>query len=220
MGFIADVRLGHDELPLVPTMKRQPDVTLRREYESATDGSRVLFVSAFGDGYASLEETLADDPTVSEPTCVATFGHRAIYRLAVETGLAILPDWCAEHGLYVFTVTSDRTGWVARIHLPDRDALAAIRRRYRERGVSFRVDRLHDSSAADDGTYFLTDHQRDLLLMAYEAGYFDIPRRVTQDELAERLEVSDSAVSQQLRRAISTLIAATLENGRPVDDPV
>ncbi len=76
------------------------------------------------------------------------------------------------------------------------------------------MTKLCESGATDEGTYFLTDNQREILLLAYEAGYFDVPRDITQDDLAERLDVTDSAVSQQLRRAISMLIAATLENDR------
>ncbi|MEY7851011.1 helix-turn-helix domain-containing protein [Natrarchaeobius sp. A-rgal3] len=217
MGFIAEVRLAHDELVLVPTMKRQPDVALRHEYETVCDGNRVQFVSAFGDPDGRLEETMRDDPTVSDPTRVVAFGQREIYRFTVETGLEVVPGRCVEYGLFVFAVTSDRSGWTVRVHLPDRDALTAIRRWYRDRDVSFRVMQLCESAAPDDGTYFLTDNQREILLLAYEGGYFDVPRGTTQDDLAEHLDVTDSAVSQQLRRAISRLIAATLEKDRTVD---
>ena len=223
MGFIAEVRLVHDDLPLVPTMKDHPAVSLRHEYETLCDGRRVLFVSAFGgedDEAERLEETMRDDPTVSNPTRLAAFGQRTIYRVTVETDLELVPGRCAEHGLFVFTITSDRRGWTARVHLPDRDALSAIRRWYRDRGISFRVTQLCDSAVSDDGTYFLTEDQCEILLLAYEAGYFDVPRGITQDGLAERLGVTDSAVSQQLRRAISTLIAATLENDRTADNIV
>ncbi|RKD89152.1 helix-turn-helix domain-containing protein [Halopiger aswanensis] len=217
MGFIAEVRLVHDELPLVPTIQNHPDASLRHEYEAAGDGRRIQFVSAFGDAGARLVEAMRDDPTVSNPTRIAAFGQRTIYRLTVETDLEIIPYRCAEDDLFIFAVTSDGRGWTARIHLPDRDALAAIRRWYRDRGVSFRVTQLYDSAVSDDGTYFLTEEQREILLLAYESGYFDVPRGITQDDLAEQLDVTDSAVSQKLRRAIATLIAATVETDRTAD---
>ncbi|OVE84051.1 helix-turn-helix domain-containing protein [Natronolimnobius baerhuensis] len=214
MGFIADVRLTHDELPLVPTMKRQPDLTLRREYETTSNGTQMQFVSVFGDETDALEEVLADDATISAATKVATFGQRSIYRLTIDTHLEIVPGQCSECGIFVFTATSTNAAWSVRLYLPDRESLAAIRHWYRDHGVSFRVTKLCESGATDEGTYFLTDNQREILLLAYEAGYFDVPRDITQDDLAERLDVTDSAVSQQLRRAISMLIAATLENDR------
>ncbi|AGB32837.1 Bacterio-opsin activator HTH domain protein [Natrinema pellirubrum DSM 15624] len=215
MGVIAEVHLVHDDLPLVPTIERCSGVPIRYEYETTVDERRLQFVSAFSDEHAPLEEAMAADPTVSNPTRVAAFDNRAIYRVAVDTDLEIVPDRCAAAGLFVFTIASDEGGWVTRVSLPDRDALSAFRAHCRDRGISFRVNQLYDSSVSDDRTYFLTDRQYEILMMAYYDDYFEVPRGVTQDDLAERLGVSDSAVSQRLRRAISTLIGATIENGRP-----
>lgn len=219
MGFIADVHLAHDELALVPTMDRHPETTFRYEYEAAVDGRRLQFVSVFGEEYDALEESMAADPTVSNPERFASFDNRAIYRMEVETDREIVPDRCARFGVFVFAVTSAERGWVARVYLSDRDALAAFRTYARDRDISFRVTQLYDSSVSDQGTYFLTEQQYEILMMAYYAGYFDIPREITQDDLAERLDVTDSAVSQRLRRAISDLIAATIEHDRtPLDE--
>ncbi|AFO58941.1 MULTISPECIES: helix-turn-helix domain-containing protein [unclassified Natrinema] len=217
MGFIAAVHLVHDELPLVPTIARCADATLRYEYGATTKKHCFRFVSAFGDERAALESAMAADPTVSNPTRVATFENRAVYRVAVDSDLEIVPDRCIEDGLFVFTVTSDDGGWLARVHLPDRGALAAFRTHCRDRGISFRVTQLYDSSATDDRTYSLTERQHEILTMAYYAGYFEVPRRATQDDLAARLGISDSAVSQRIRRAVSELIATTLENDRTPD---
>lgn len=214
MGFIAEVHLVHDDFVLAPTIARYPDVTVRYEYDATTTDRTLQFVSVFSDEYAPIEGAMEADHTVSNPTRVATFENRAIYRVAVESDVEIVPDQCAEDGLFVFTITSAERGWVARVHLPDRDALTAFRAWSRDRGVSFRVKQLYDLSVSDNGTYFLTEQQHEILLMAYYAGYYDIPRGITQDGLAERLDISDSAVSQRLRRAVSELIAATLENDR------
>lgn len=217
MGFIAEVHLVHDELPFMPTIERCSDVTFRYEYETKTDGRRLQFVSALGGEDGTLEEAMEADPTISDPTRIATFENRVIYRVVVDTDLEIVPDRCVETGLFIFTITSADWGWIARVYLPDRDVLSAFRAHCRNRGVSFRVNQLYDSSVTDDRTYFLTAQQREILTMAYYAGYFEVPRTATQDDLAERLGISDSAVSQRIRRAISELIAATLENDQSVD---
>ncbi|HET7322915.1 MAG TPA: helix-turn-helix domain-containing protein, partial [Halococcus sp.] len=78
-------------------------------------------------------------------------------------------------------------------------------------GVGVQLDRVHNPIEAASRTRFgLTDDQEQTLVTAFEAGYFDIPRGTTIQELGEELEVSDSAISQRLRRANSSLIAATL----------
>jgi cytidyltransferase-like protein len=59
-------------------------------------------------------------------------------------------------------------------------------------------------------TVGLTNDQEQTLTTAYERGYFAIPRGTTIQELGEALDISDSAVSQRLRRGEESLIAATL----------
>ncbi|QFU83061.1 helix-turn-helix domain-containing protein [Natronorubrum aibiense] len=214
MGFIAEIHLSHDDLALIPTIRRSPDITLRYEYTTPTDERSRQFVSAFGGDYTALEEAMAADHTISDPTRVATFENRSIYRVTVETALEVIPEHCIERDLFVFSVTSNGKGWVARVHLPNRDALAAFRECCQEERISFHVTQLYDSSVSDQRTYVLSEQQYEILSLAYYAGYFDVPRECTQDDLAEQFEISDSAVSQRLRRAISELIAGTIENDR------
>lgn len=214
MGFIAELHLVHDDLPLAPTIKRHPETTLRSEYVTSSPERTYQFVSVYGSEYGSIEDAMADDHTVSSPVRVATFDSRAIYRVTRETDLDVVPDRCAADGVFAFTVTSADQGWTARVHLPDRSSLTAFRSWCRDRNVSFHVTQLQDSANTDDKRYALTENQREILLMAYYAGYFDIPRTATQDDLAKRLEISDSAVSQRIRRAVSELIGATIVNDR------
>ncbi|WIV67434.1 helix-turn-helix domain-containing protein [Natrialbaceae archaeon AArc-T1-2] len=216
MGFTAEVRVAHDGLPLIPTIERHPGVTLRYEYTVRTDET-TGFVSVFSDEYTAFAETMESDPTVSDPTRVASFENRAIYRVTVDTDREIVPPHCLEHGLFVFTITSGDGCWIVRVLLPDRATLTAFRDYCRGQGVSFRMCQLYDSAVSDDSAYFLTDRQHEILSMAYYGGYFDIPRSITQDDLAEQLGISDSAVSQRLRRAVKELIAAMVENDRTAD---
>ncbi|MFP8953672.1 helix-turn-helix domain-containing protein [Natrialbaceae archaeon A-arb3/5] len=213
MGFIAEIRVVHDELPLASTIAAHPAITIRYEYTVRTERP-IAFVSAFGDEHRALGGAMVADPTVSAPERVATFENRTIYRVTLETDREIVPGCCGELGLFVFTITSGERGWIVRTHVPDRDTLTAFREYCRDRGISFRVSQLYDSSASDDGTYFLTERQHEILVMAYYGGYYDIPRVITQDDLAERLDISDSAVSQRLRRAVAELIEATLDSDR------
>ncbi len=217
MGFVAEVQLVSEDLALVPTIEAGPDVTIRYEYET-DGGERLLFVSVFGDEWSAVESAMAADHTVSDPTRVATFANRVVYRVVVDTDLELVPQCCSERGLFVLERTSDGRGWLARIHVPTRDVLSSFRTYCREHGISFRVTQLRESTATDDDTYILTERQRKILSMAYYAGYYDIPRRVSQGDLAEQLDVSTSAVSQRLRRAVSSLIATTLEHDHTRSD--
>lgn len=52
----------------------------------------------------------------------------------------------------------------------------------------------------------LTDKQRQTLEMALETGYYEQPRRADLADLADRIGVSKSAVSQRLRTAEAKLV--------------
>lgn len=52
----------------------------------------------------------------------------------------------------------------------------------------------------------LTVQQREALEHAHRSGYFRVPREVTLDELAQQFEISDSAMSQRIRRGLGTVL--------------
>lgn len=55
----------------------------------------------------------------------------------------------------------------------------------------------------------LTTRQRTLLVQALAAGYFDVPRRISLTDLAEKLHRSKSTLSQVLRRVQQRLAEAS-----------
>jgi predicted DNA binding protein len=56
----------------------------------------------------------------------------------------------------------------------------------------------------------LTDSQREALLVAFEAGYFEEPRNATLGEVAADLDISQPAASGLLRRGIKRLIVSSM----------
>lgn len=58
----------------------------------------------------------------------------------------------------------------------------------------------------------LTDRQREVLQLAHDRGYYEWPRRITQEELAEELDLSAATVTQHLRSAEQKLITMIFEN--------
>jgi len=63
----------------------------------------------------------------------------------------------------------------------------------------------------------LTDRQREVLLTAVEAGYYEWPREVSGEELAERLDLSGATLHEHLRRAESALVTTLF--ARSAHDP-
>lgn len=111
----------------------------------------------------------------------------------------------------VRAVAADGT-WSLSLRFPTHDRLARWYHRCRERGVSVGVERVREAtgSGSEEGRTALTDRQQEALCVALDEGYFDVPRGVTLGELAERLDVSDTAASQRIRRGVRGLLAEAL----------
>jgi predicted DNA binding protein len=68
--------------------------------------------------------------------------------------------------------------------------------------IRYRVVLLADASFSPISPFSqLTEKQQEVLLAAYKWGYYDIPRKITSEEIAKRLKVADSTVVEHLRKA-------------------
>lgn len=71
----------------------------------------------------------------------------------------------------------------------------------------------------------LSDEQQKMIQTAYEAGYFDVPRRIQLSDLAEKVSKSQGALSEMLRRAQRHIVGSYLDDqeereGEEPDQPV
>lgn len=112
--------------------------------------------------------------------------------------------------------------WMVQLRFADRNNLSTFYRRCAQRDIS--ID-LRCFSSPDDvkgqGVHpDFSNAQYETLRVAIERGYLAIPRKITLQELAAELGVSDTAASQRLRRGLTTLLTATLPfSGRFEESP-
>lgn len=196
-----------------------PEMTLTVEAEQAVyggDGSashpiRLLFW-ATGEDYDAFEATLEADPTVTDPKLLADTGSSRLYRVVyTEAGRSMTAhaQW-VELDANLLDARTTESGWTVRMRFPDREAVAAFKSWFDERDLPFDVKRIFTAEPpSETGLFGLTEKQRETLLTAWESGYFDVPKRADLDDLSRKLGVSDTAVSQRLRRGTGRLI----ENG-------
>lgn len=64
---------------------------------------------------------------------------------------------------------------------------------------------------AGDPLADLTDRQRDILLYAFEAGYFERPRGISATDLADRFDVARATLTQHLRSGERKVLGTVLE---------
>lgn len=202
---------------LMETIRGGPESTIETAwYPLVTSDRRVGFYDVTvsnGAGFDGFESVLATDETVVDSGPVAAVDPGRIYRMEVSSDALLVMPELVERGGGLLGARSTDDGWLVRVQLPDRRTFIAFRRSCVERGIDFRTERLHSADQLTTAESGLTDPQRRLLLTAYEAGYFEEPRAITLEGLADRLDISSTAAGGRLRRAMARLVEAQL----PVD---
>ncbi|ERG88722.1 MAG: putative DNA binding protein [halophilic archaeon J07HX5] len=96
------------------------------------------------------------------------------------------------------------------VSVPSRTVLRKLVAAVRENGAAVTVEWLvtsaGESSLTEIDVSAITAKQRRALEAAIEAGYYETPRTASLGDVADRLSVSTSAVSQRLNAAETTLV--------------
>jgi len=80
-----------------------------------------------------------------------------------------------------------------------------------EMGTHYRIVSLMDAKFSPTSPVSrLTDKQREALILAFRLGYFDTPRKINSEQLAEKLGIVHSTLAVHLRRAERRLLSETL----------
>lgn len=210
MTVIAEYRLPPDELAVGRAVSDGVTVELERVVENSPAAVGHFWFS--GADPDRVERTLAGDPVVDGASvtddAVEADRYRGVCRLDEEALLYRLID----SGGDVLEGTGDGDGWDLLVSFPDVDRLSDFQGAVADAHTSDLVS-VYDPQEADVPDTDLTERQRETLATAYREGYFDIPRKVTLVDLAARLDVSDQAVSERLRRGEAKLVQEYLYDG-------
>ncbi len=78
-------------------------------------------------------------------------------------------------------------------------------------GIRHRVISLTEADFSPDSPLSkLTEKQREVLIAAYKLGYYDLPRRINSEKLAEKLKIGSSTLGEHLRKAERRLLVHIL----------
>lgn len=213
MSLIAEFSLQSSDLMLATTLDAAPGMTVEIEQQMATrsDAPVVLFW-AFGGDFDRLEDGLERDGTVRCSTVIEELGEKSLYRARLESDelVAIYPYY-QRLGAAPLAATGTHEGWQRRVRFPDRESVIEMRQFCADSDVEFRLHRLYTPGDAElEDEFGLSPEQREALTVAQRAGYFDVPRAVSLDELGEQLDISGQSASERLRRGVSKLVTNTL----------
>jgi len=158
----------------------------------------------------TIEDALAADPSVDEVTRLSTFDDEYLYEMEWIDHVRLLLHMLTNGEATILDAYGRDGRWELRVLYPNRDHFSTTHEFAEDHGMTFDVESIRKMDGEPAGRFGLTDDQYEALVAAADAGYYEVPREVTLEELADELDVSHQALSEQLRRGTGALLEDTL----------
>lgn len=210
MSLFVELTLYHPHLVLAPTIESCPETTVSVEFQPVTDAIHPKMIFSIRNPQPeNIEDALDRDLTVEDWRAIDAFDGSQYYRVDVSDEAKLVTPGLIERGVRFLSAETDGSGWRLTAAVRDQEALNDFQTHLRENDVNYRLVRLHQAEETA-ASASLTDSQRETLIEAYRAGYFEVPRRGSLQDVADALGISQSAVSQRLRRAWARIVESEL----------
>lgn len=215
MWTLATISTPTDEMPLTETLDRFPECEFRVDqsaFETSNSHLSIWFRNVDAD---ELTAALDDDPSVDDYSQVASEGEEMLYNLELDNELIVPMEILQEQEASVEKAHGRGSRWVMEVRFPGREELSNVSDSFEDYDITVDYHSIK-SEVGGMGPDGLTENQREVLQLAVEEGYYEIPREATLKELAEIRGVSHQSLSEMLRRAQEELATSRVTSeGRP-----
>jgi len=206
---ITDVRIPAGQFPLGRILQAYPDIEIELERIVPTRSEIIPLFWVETSSEKAVEETLKGDPLVEEVSQLTRTPDRILYAVNWSPEINALVRAIVDLGVDVLTAEGTANFWEFRLQFQDREQLSRFRRVCQDENIDLELLRLFNPMMPpEEGP--LTPEQTDALATAYENGYWDVPRQISQTELAELVGISSNAMSQRLRRGVKVAVGDML----------
>ena len=160
-----------------------------------------------------VSAALEADPSVELIASLATLDDdRWLYRLAFGEELSRFEQLVSTGDGAIVSASGQDGSWSLELLFHDHESVSVVHERLAEDDFEATVRRVTSPNGRPSDRTPLTETQYETIVAAHEHGFFDVPRNVTLQELAEELDVSHQALSERLRRSHAALVSAELSN--------
>lgn len=212
MSTIVEATVPAEQFALPDALTALPDVEFRAVRLVASEPGRVVpFLWATRDDLSGLVDAIRDDPSVASADVFAEYDAECLLRIDWRSHARVLTSVLREEGAMILDVHGFDGEWHLQVLFPDHDSVSTTETFFGDFGIETAIESVEKlSETTKYGDLGLPERQFETIVCAYECGYYDVPRRVTQEELAERFDISHQALSERLRRAHETVVSNAL----------
>ena len=218
MATIIEFELPTDEFALHKTLTACPDAVFEVERVVATNSDQVTpYVWVQATDFEALERAFETDPTVEAVTRLSETDEDRSYRMEWTGPIDLILHILTEQEGTITHAEGHSDCWQLTVLFPEHGALSRAHNYASENGFSLDVRAIYEMDGARRTQFDLTSSQHESLVTGFEAGYFEVPRRLSLSDLAAQEGISHQALSERLRRGTNSLIERTLTTGKEDD---
>lgn len=210
MTVILEFTIENEQFSLGQVLSGPPPMSIELERIVPTESSLMPFLWATGGDFERFEQKVADHRYVDDFAAIDKIGDSTLYR----------GEWHGNDDLVRGITEADGTileahsngNWEFRIRFIDHDALSQFHNFCTENEISIHIVRTYTLTKRTESVkqFDLSKEQREALVLGLREGYFDTPSETTLDELAEKLDISQQAVSDRIRRGTRQVLGEVL----------
>ena len=208
VATVFEVEVPASTLALAETFERAPEAEFRMERTVVGACDRTMpFVWVSGVESDRIADLLAADSSVATAEKLGEDEDAALFEICFDGGICEFTEAVYERDGVVVRADAIEAVWTLQLRFTDRSDVGEVFDDEFCRKYEATVTRLYGSSDSPTVRTGVTDKQRQALRLAYDEGYYDVPRTVDLREVGDRLDISRQAVSERLRRAHEVLVA-------------
>ena len=210
MTYVAEFTVPPESFPFGKTLVSMPDIEMEVDQIVPTDESALPFFWVRGCDPEAFLAAAEAEPDVEDTRELETVGETALFRAKWNPSAGVI-EGLQELDATIVESVGTAESWRFEVRTADRPAFSQFRDVFESEGIEIDLARIYDLEDVVDGQRdALTDDQRETLLAAYHAGYYETPRETTQAELGEHFGITSRAVSDRMRRGVRNLVRDTL----------
>lgn len=212
MSVIGEITVPTSEVAMHETLSTTPEMTVEIERVVAhQSGTLTPYFWIRGGNLERFDEAIESDPSVSDPTRLDELEAGTLYRATWPPDVESVGHAYLQTGATILEATGRNKQWTFRLRFDTHDDFSAFAEYCEDQDIQFAVDRIYNPTAPKGGgQHGVTPKQREALVAALEAGYYEIPQQATMSAVADRLDISQQALSKRLRRGHGNLVSNVL----------
>ena len=205
MTVIADITVPAEDFELGRVLGDFPDVEVELERLVPLQEGIIPLFWISGTDVAEIEAALRENRHTRSVTQLTTADDDTLFEVRwtdqINGVVAALIDTRAK----ILEATGEAETWDFRLRFETREELSDLNVALTDAGIPVTLRHIYNPSVPVDAST-LSEEQREALLQAYRRGFFEVPRGITLAELAEEMDISDSALSQRMRRGLAVAV--------------